>query len=96
MMLAAAARIETPNAPKYLARLCGRLARSAPARLYDDEGFVDLPLGPCHLSALPGSLALVVEAEDEVALRDLQWMVGNHLQRVAAPEPLALVWAPVW
>ena len=96
MMLAAAARIVTPHASKYLAGLCGRLARSAPARLYEDEGFVDLPLGPCHLSALPGSLALVVEAEDRDALEHLQWVVANHLQRVAAREPIEVLWAPVW
>ena len=95
-MFAAAARIPTPHASKYLAGLCGRLARSAPARLYDDEGFVDLPLGPCHLSALPGSLALVVEAEDERGLEHLQWLVANHLKRVAVREPIEVKWAPVW
>ncbi len=95
-MFAAAARIPTPHASKYLAGLCGRLARSAPARLYEDEGFVDLPLGPCHLSALPGSLALVVEAEDEVGLQHLQWLVANHLKRVALREPLDVEWSPVW
>jgi hypothetical protein len=96
-MVAAAARIETPHAPKYLAQLCRRFARSAPARLYDDEGFIDLPLGPCHLSALPGSLALVVEASDEEGLQHLQWVLANHLKRVARPkEALEVRWAPVW
>jgi hypothetical protein len=95
-MFAAAARIPTPHASKYLAGLCGRLARSAPARLYEDEGFVDLPLGPCHLSALPGSLALVVEAEDEEGLQNLQWLVANHLKRVALREPLDVEWSPIW
>jgi hypothetical protein len=95
-MLAAAARIETPNAPKYLAQLCRRFARSAPARLYDDEGFIDLPLGPCHLSALPGSLAMVVEAADEEGLRHLEWVVAGHLKRVASRETLEVCWAPVW
>jgi len=95
-MPAAAARIRTPNAPKYLAGLCSRLAKRAPARLYEDEGFIDLPLGPCHLSALPGSLALVVEAEDQEGLQHLQWFVANHLKRVAVREPLDVRWAPVW
>jgi hypothetical protein len=95
-MLAAAARIQTRHAPKYLAGLCGRLARSAPARLYEDEAFVDLPLGPCHLSALPGSLALVVEAEDDQGLEHLKWVVTGHLKRVAVREPVEVRWSPVW
>jgi hypothetical protein len=96
MMLAAAARIATPHASKYLAGLCGRLARSAPARVYEDEGFVDLPLGPCHLSAFPGSLALVVEAEDQTGLEHLQWVVATHLKRVALRDTLEVEWSPVW
>ena len=95
-MPAAAVRIQTPHASKYLAGLCGRLARSAPARVYDDEALVDLPLGPCHLSALPGSLALVIEADSEESLQHLQWMVSNHLKRVASKEPLEVEWRPVW
>ena len=95
-MPAAAARIPTPHASKYLTGLCGRLARSAPARISEDEGFIDLPLGPCHLSALPGSLALVVEAADEAGLQHLQWVVANHLKRVAPREVLEVEWSPVW
>lgn len=95
-MPAAAARIPTPHASKYLAGLCGRFARSAPAAFDGAEGRIDLPLGPCHLSALPGSLALVVEAENEDGLAHLQWVVANHLKRVALREPLEVEWAPVW
>jgi hypothetical protein len=95
-MPAAAARITTPHALKYMTAVCGRFARSAPAAMDGDEGRVDLPLGPCHLSALPGSLALVVEAEDEQGLAHLQWVVANHLKRVALREPLEVEWSPVW
>jgi hypothetical protein len=95
-MLAAATRIPTPHANKYLAGLCGRFARSVPAQIDGDEGRIDLPLGPCHLSAMPGSLALVVEAENEEGLAHLQWVVGNHLKRVAFKEPLEVHWVTVW
>ena len=95
-MPAAAARIATPHASKYLAGLCSRFARSAPAKLDGDEGRIDLPFGPCHLSAFPGSLALVVEADDDAALAHLQWVVANHLKRVAPREPLQIDWSPVW
>jgi hypothetical protein len=95
-VLAAAARIPTAHASKYLEKLCGRFARSAPAHLDGDEGRIDLPLGPCHLSALPGSLALVVEAADAEGLAHLQWVVAGHLKRVAVREPLTLEWSPVW
>ena len=95
-MPAAAARIPTPHASKYLEQLCGRFARSAPAHIDGDEGRIELPLGHCHLSALPGSLALVVEAADEAGLAHLQWVVSGHLKRVAVREPLAVEWSPVW
>jgi hypothetical protein len=95
-MPAAATRIATPHAAKYLVGLCRRFARRAPAEVNGDEGRIDLPLGPCHLSAHPGSLALVVEAEDEAGLAHLQWVISNHLRRVAAREPLELTWSPTW
>ncbi len=96
MTLAAAARIATPHAGKYLAALCTRLARRGAASMDGDEGRIDLPLGPCHLSAFPASLALVVEASDETALSHLKWVIANHLQRVAAGDPLEVEWSPVW
>ena len=95
-MPASAVRVATPHASRYLAALCGRLARSAPAQVSEDEGVIDLPFGPCHVSALPGSLALVVEADDQERLQHLQWMVTGHLKRVAAKDPLDIEWTPVW
>jgi len=95
-VLAAAARIVTPHAMQYMAAVCNRFARSAPAEMDGDEGRIDLPLGPCHLSAMPGSLALVVEAEDEQGLAHLQWVVANHLKRVSTREMLEVAWTPVW
>ena len=58
-------------APLPPGSLCRRFAGWAPAEVDGDEGRIDLPLGPCHLSAMPESLALVVEAEDEDEAHDL-------------------------
>jgi hypothetical protein len=95
-MIAAATRIPTTHASKYLAGLCRRFAARVPAQMDGDEGRIDLPLGPCHLSAMPESLALVVEAEDEDRLSHLKWVVTGHLKRVATREPLEVEWSPAW
>jgi len=87
------ARIETLNAQRYLGQLCKHFGHRIPASQEGDTGRIQFPSGICSLSAEPGLLVLRTEAEDELARRLVEGVVGSHLERFAFRESLAITWA---
>ncbi len=87
------ARIETLHSQRYLGQLCKHFAHRIPATQEGDTGRIQFPSGICSLSAEPGVLVLRTEAEDELARRLLEGVVGSHLERFAFRETLAIQWA---
>ncbi len=85
--------VATGRAHRYLRRLADRWRDRAVVAFEDDAARIDLPAGPCFISAGPGSLAILVEAEDERRLEDLQWAIGARLERLGRAERLQVVWA---
>ena len=94
MATIAYARIDTGRAGRYLADLASRWRdKVVVAFEAEDAARIDLPAGPCFVSAGPGSLAILVEAEDERRLADLQWTVGSRIERLGRAEGLKVDWA---
>lgn len=87
------ALVPTRRAHRYLTGLADRWRGWVAVTLAEDAARIDLPAGPCFLSAGPGSLALLVEAEEEARLGDLQWAVGQRLERLGRAEGLKVVWS---
>ncbi|MEI9986365.1 MAG: DUF2218 domain-containing protein, partial [Aliidongia sp.] len=88
------ARIETAHSQRYLGQLCKHFGHRIPATYTDDSGRIEFPSGICSLSAAPGLLVLRTEAQDDLARRLLEGVVGSHLERFAFRETLEIVWGP--
>jgi hypothetical protein len=86
--------IATGKAHRYLAGLAHRWRDKVVVAVENDAARIDLPAGPCFVSAGPGSLAILVEAPDAERLADLQWTVTKRLERLGRAEQLQVVWAP--
>jgi hypothetical protein len=84
--------VATGRAHRYLRSLAERWRDRVVVDCEPDAARIDLPAGPCFISAGPGSLAILVEAEDERRLQDLQWTIGARLERLGRVERLEVVW----
>ncbi len=85
--------VATGRAHRYLSRLATRWRDKVVVAFENDAARIDLPAGPCFLSAGPGSLAILVEARDEARLEDLKWTIGAKIERLGRAEGLQVVWA---
>lgn len=85
--------IVTERASRYLAQLASHWSQKLVVEFDEHQARIDLPNGPCFLSAGPGSLAVLVQAEDELGLENLQWAVAHHLERFGYREGLKVEWA---
>ena len=63
--------VATPRAHRYLVKLAQRWRDKVVVAFEEDQARIDLPAGPCFISAGPGSLAILLEAQDEARLDDL-------------------------
>jgi len=91
-MAIAHACVATPRAHRYLSALAERWADKVVVAFEADQARIDLPAGPCFISAGPGSLAILLEAENEARLDDLQFAVGARLERLGKAEGLRVDW----
>jgi hypothetical protein len=60
----------------------------------DSEGTLRLPWGQCTLQAVPGTLRVRVEADDQENLGRLQDLVTTHIGRFSRRDPLRVEWQP--
>jgi len=84
--------VATSRAHRYLTSLAERWRDRVVVAFEGDAARIELPAGPCFISAGPGSLAILLEAEDERRLEDLQWTIGEKLERLGRSESLRVVW----
>ena len=85
--------IATQKASRYLTQLASHWSEKLVVEFDEFQARIDLPNGPCFLSAGPGSLAVLVQAESEQALENLQWTVARRLERYGSGEGLKVEWA---
>ncbi|MCC4284161.1 DUF2218 domain-containing protein [Marinobacter salarius] len=90
------AHVLTPNADRYIARLCRHFSHKVPASWEKQQGEIRFPMGTCHLHASDTTLRLRSDANDNNNLEQLCQVVGSHLERFAAgakeAEELTVVW----
>jgi len=84
--------VATPRAHRYLAELAGRWRDKVVVAFDRDQARIELPAGPCFISAGPGSLAILLEAKDDQHLDDLQFAISARLERLGRSEGLRLDW----
>jgi len=78
--------VTTPEAARYLKRLCNHFAHKLPVELTEDRGVLPFEFGTCRLQATTEALLLEAEAADAETLERLQNVVVSHLDRFAWKE----------
>ncbi|MDG4763584.1 DUF2218 domain-containing protein [Solwaraspora sp. WMMD406] len=86
------AHVQTSHARRYLTQLCEHFALAVPARWTTDDGFVDFGSGNCRLTAGDDKLLLHADGVDTIHLAQVEYLVGEHLERFGARESLAVDW----
>ena len=90
----AQARLETPNARKYLAQLSKHFAHKIEVEAFEDEARLAFLAGPIRLKANEAVLAIEVEAADAEGVERLKDVLWRHLERFAFREPeLRATWS---
>ncbi len=86
-MPVAQARLETPNARKYLTQLSRHFAHKIEVEANETEARLVFPAGPIRLRADERVLAVDVEAADAEGIERLKDVLWRHLERFAFREP---------
>jgi hypothetical protein len=106
--LTAEARVQTPNASRYLVQLCQHATKFSHRlrRLHgggprpeilgvdwtDTHGILDLSWGKCTLDADPATLTVRVDAEGEENLRRVQDIITADLERFGRRDGVTVTW----
>ncbi len=91
--MVAQAIIATPNAERYITRLCRHFAHKVPAESSGGHGTVRFAMGGCEMQATPEQLTLQVHADDQAALDRVKAIVVSHLEQFAHREEVTVIWA---
>ncbi|NWG23062.1 MAG: DUF2218 domain-containing protein [Pseudorhodoplanes sp.] len=87
-----AAKVETPNASRYLQQLCKHFAHKRPVTFDERSGQIDFAIGACRLAAVENSLRITLSSADDAQMAQLQDVVVRHLVRFAFREELKIAW----
>lgn len=93
-MQASIAQVTTDTPQRLITRLCKHWGHKFPVQFDDRQGQIELSIGHCRLNALENALQVNLQAEDEQQLQQLQTVVAEHLQRMAATPLGEFVWSP--
>lgn len=91
-MLAATARVPTPQPRRYMTQLCKHFEHRVPVTFSKAGGRIDFPLGVCTLQATSDAILMRVEAEEAAGLEQMEDVIGRHLVRFAFREPVVVEW----
>lgn len=94
-MPAAQANVATARPSRYLTQLCKHFGQKIPAEYDNENGTTTFETGTCTMQARDGVLRLHAEAGNDDNLRQLQDVVGSHLERFGARDELTVQWTPV-
>lgn len=88
------ADIATDKAARYMTQLTKHWGHRFQTELAADHARIDLPGGPCRMTADDTELHVSIEAGDAEQLARMEQVVAEHLARFAFREPdLRIVWA---
>jgi uncharacterized protein len=91
-MITFQATMATPNAGKYLFKLCKHFARKVPVTMDEHNGEVDFGYGFATLRASETSLYFEARASQQAGLEQVQSVLVSHLELMTRAEPLVVEW----
>jgi hypothetical protein len=90
-MAAAATRVPTEHASRYLQQLCKHWSHKYPVTFTPENGRIEMSAAVLVLDADPEGLGLLLTAASEDLVR-MEDVVAAHLQRFAFKEELQFQW----
>lgn len=89
------ARIETETPGRYIRQLCSHFAHRVPATYSEESGRIEFEMGVCTLAVDGNQLVLTAQADEADGLREVEEVVGKHVERFAWRESPQVSWQPV-
>ncbi|GHD56849.1 DUF2218 domain-containing protein [Jeongeupia chitinilytica] len=91
-MPAAYASVATPDASRFLFKLCKHFAKKIPVEFDEHHGRAEFAFGACTLSASETELRFDCDSQSDEALARLQSVLVEHLALMTRANPLPVVW----
>lgn len=88
------AHVRTSTARRHLTQLCAHFAVAVPVTESTDAAEIDFTFGSCRLKVVDGGLALTADAVDPISLARVEYLIGDHLERLGARDSLVVDWQP--
>ena len=87
--------VPTPEASRYLQRLCYHFTRKITVTYDEHQGQAHFPWGLCVLRADGQALHFDCSAEDGASLERVQFAIDSHIELFSRKSPMAVEWKPV-
>ena len=85
-------QLPTPEASRFMTRLCYHFSRKITVDYDDHQGRAQFPWGLCEMRADSETLHFAVSAEEAEALARVQHIIDEHVKLFARKTPLAVQW----
>jgi uncharacterized protein len=87
--------VPTPDASRYLQRLCYHFAKKIPVTNDEVSGEARFDWGVCHLRADAEALHFDCSAEDDALLERVQFAIDSHVALFSRKNPMTVDWREV-
>lgn len=91
-MIHAQGHVNTPEASRWLQRLCFHFSRKIPVRYDEHAGLAEFPWGRCELRAQDAGLHFACAADTDEALARVRHAIDEHVKLFSRKAPLAVHW----
>lgn len=91
-MIHAQGHVNTPEASRWLQRLCFHFSRKISVHYDEHAGLAEFPWGRCELRAQGGTLHFACVADTDEALARVRHAIDEHVKLFSRKAPLAVHW----
>lgn len=91
-MIHALGHVRTPEASRWLQRLCHHFSRKIAVRYDEHEGHAEFPWGLCDMRADDTALHFACRAQDAQQLARVRFAIDEHVKLFSRKHPLAVQW----
>lgn len=94
-MMRCQGQVPTPEASRWLQRLCFHFSKKIAVEYDEHQGFAALPSGSCRLRADAQALHFDCEADTPELLARSRFTIDEHIKLFSRKAPLAVAWETI-
>ena len=91
-ILSSQGQVATPEASRYLQRLCYHFSRKISVQYDSHQGEAQFPWGHCSLQAEGDMLSFVCSADNAEALARVRHAIDAHVALFSRKNPMVVAW----